>query len=121
MVSDAYSYTDSGWTVTAVWGVQYSTDGSTWVTTEPDLYNYVRYRDLGTGEFGPTIPVGTNVGSNDWQPIRTGDLVYPGSSNQDELGANYDFGDIAELLFIVAGYRSITVSDGAWAGRWKSE
>ena len=114
VVNDAYSYTDGGYTVTAAWDIQYSTDdGSTWTTTEPtDLYHYIRYRDQETGEWGPIIPIGTNVGSNDWQPIRTNDLVYPGSANQDVLGADYDFGDFAELLFIVAGYRLITVGDG---------
>ena len=113
VVSEAYSYTDGGYSVTAAWDIQYSADGTTWVSVEPtDIYNYIRYRDQETGEFGPTIPVGTNVGNNDWQPIRTNDLVYPGGSNQDELGAVYDFGNFAELLFIVAGYRSITVPDG---------
>ena len=113
VVSEAYTYTDGGYTVTGVWDIQYSIDGSTWTVTEPtDVYHYIRYRDQETGEFGPTIPVGTNVGNNDWQPIRTGDLVYPGSSNEDVLGADYDFSDFAELLFIVAGYRQITVDDG---------
>ena len=113
VVNDAYSYTDGGYTVTAAWDIQYSIDGSTWTTTEPtDVYHYIRYRDQETGTFGPTIPIGTNVGSNDWQPIRTNDLVYPGGANEDELQAVYDFGNFAELLFIVAGYRSITVGDG---------
>ena len=112
VVNDAYSYTDGGYTVTAVWDIQYSTDGTTWVSTEPDLNAYVRYRDQETGEFGPTIPVGTNVGSNDWQPIRTNDLVYPAGANVDELDAVYDFGNFSELLFIVAGYRSVSVDDG---------
>ena len=113
VVNDAYSYTDGGYTVTAAWDIQYSIDGSTWTTTEPtDVYHYIRYRDQETGTFGPTIPIGTNVGSNDWQPIRTNDLVYPGGSNEDELDAVYDFGNFSELLFIVAGYRSISVGDG---------
>ena len=114
VVNDDYSYTDGGYTVTAAWDIQYSTDdGSTWTTTEPtDLYHYIRYRDQETGEWGPIIPVGTSVGSNDWQPIRTNDLVYPGNANEDELGAAYDFGDFSELLFVVAGYRLITVGDG---------
>ena len=111
VVNDAYSYTDGGYTVTAAWDIQYSTDGTTWVSTEPDLNAYVRYRDQETGEFGPTIPVGTNVGSNDWQPIRTNDLVYPGGANQDELDAVYDFGNFSELLFFVASYREVTVPD----------
>ena len=114
VVNDAYSYVDGGYTVTAVWDIQYSTDdGSTWTTTEPtDLYHYIRYRDESTGDWGPTIPVGTNVGSNDWVPIRTNDLVYPGGTNVDELQAAYNFGNFAELLFIVAGYRSVSVDDG---------
>ena len=114
MVNDAYTYTDYGYTVTAVWDVQYSFDGTTWTTVRPtnSTINYIRYRDQETGLWGEIIPVGTNVGNNDWQPIRTNDLVYPGSSNQDELDAVYDFGDFAELLFIVAGYRSVTVDDG---------
>ena len=112
MVSEAYSYTDGGYTVTGVWDIQYSIDGSTWTVTEPtDTYHYIRYRDQETGEFGPTIPIGTSVGNNDWQPIFTGTQVYPGGSNEDELVAVYDFGDFAELLFIVAGYRQITVTD----------
>ena len=114
VVNDAYTYTDGGYTVTAVWDVQYSFDGTTWTTVRSanTTVNYIRYRNQETGEWGDIIPVGTNVGSNDWQPIRTNDLVYPGGSNQDELDAVYDFGDFAELLFIVAGYRSITVPDG---------
>ena len=114
VVSEAYSYTDGGYTITAVWDIQYSTDdGSTWTNIEPtDLYHYIRYRDQETGLWGPIIPVGTNVGSNDWQPIRTNDLVYPASTNVDELGAAYDFGNFAELLFIVAGYRLVSVDDG---------
>ena len=112
VVNDAYSYTDGGYTVTAAWDIQYSTDGITWVSTEPDLNAYVRYRDQETGEFGPTIPVGTNVGSNDWIAIRTNDLVYPAGANVDELDAVYDFGNFSELLFIVAGYRSVSVDDG---------
>ena len=116
VVNDAYSYTDGGYTVTAAWDIQYSTDGTTWVSTEPDLNAYVRYRDQETGEFGPTIPVGTNVGSNDWIAIRTNDLVYPGGANQDELDAVYDFGNFSELLFIVASYRQVTVPDGLGMG-----
>ena len=113
IVNDAYSYTDGGYTVTAAWDIQYSIDGSTWTTTEPtDTYHYIRYRDQETGEFGPTIPIGTNVGSNHWQPIRTNDLVYPGGSDEDELQAAYDFGDFSDLLFVAASYRSVTVSDG---------
>ena len=114
VVNDAYSYTDGGYTVTAVWDIQYSTDdGSTWTTTEPtDVYHYIRYRDQETGEWGPIIPVGTDVGNNDWQPIRTNDLVYPGGSDEDELQAAYDFGDFSELLFVAAGYRSVSVPDG---------
>ena len=113
VVNDAYSYTDGGYTVTAAWDIQYSTDdGTTWTTTEPtDLYHYIRYRDQETGEWGPIIPIGTSVGSNDWQPIRTNDLVYPGGSDEDELGAYYDFSDFSELLFVAAGYRLVTVTD----------
>ena len=113
IVNDVYSYTNGGYTVTAAWDIQYSIDGSTWTTTEPtDTYHYIRYRDQETGEFGPTIPIGTNVGSNDWQPIRTNDLVYPGGSDEDELQAAYDFGNFSDLLFVAASYRSVTVSDG---------
>ena len=112
VVNEAYSYVDGGYTVTAVWDIQYSTDGVTWVSTEPDLNAYVRYRDQETGLFGPIIPVGTNVGSNDWIAIRTNDLVYPAGANVDELDAVYDFGNFSELLFVVAGYRSVSVDDG---------
>ena len=108
VVNDAYSYVDGGYTVTAVWDIQYSTDAMTWTVTQPDLFNYIRYRDLDTGEWGPLIPTRTN----DWIAIRTNDLVYPAASNVDELQAAYDFGNFAELLFIVAGYRSVQVDDG---------
>ena len=113
VVSEAYSYTDYGYTVTAAWDIQYSTDrGTTWTSVQPSGSNYfIRYRNQETGLFGPPIPVGTS-GLNDWVPIRTNDLVYPGGANVDELDAVYDFGNFAELLFIVAGYRSVTVDDG---------
>ena len=113
VVNEVYSYTDGGYSVIAAWDIQYSEDGTTWTGTEPDIYDYIRYRDEDTGEYGPIIPVGTNVGNNDWVAIRTNDLVYPAGSNVDFLQAAYDFSNIAELLFIAAGYRSVTIDGDA--------
>ena len=58
VVNDAYSYSDGGYTVTAAWDIQYSTDGTTWVSTEPDLNAYVRYRDQETGGIRANDPCG---------------------------------------------------------------
>ena len=55
VVDDAYSYTDGGYTVTAVWDIQYSTDATTWSTTQPTLFQLhplsgSRYRGMGTAD-----------------------------------------------------------------------
>ena len=93
--------------MTAAWDVQYSTDGSeSHATYNSATDRYVRYRGT-DGVLGPWQPIHTPRNTNDWIPIRTNDLVYPAGANVDFLQAAYDFGDFAELLFIVAGYRSV--------------
>ena len=112
VVNEAYSYTDSGWTVTAAWDVQYSTDGSedheTYNSSED---NYVRYRDE-DGGLGPWILIGSSVGNNNFEPKITGENVYPGNQAFDSLVFVEDMSQIVELLFEVTGFRNVTVMVG---------
>ena len=106
---DAYTYTDSGYTVTAAWDIQYSTNGiESHETYDSVNDDYVRYRGT-DGTLGPWIPIGTNVGANTWNALVTHQNVYPGGSDYDNVVVDYDFGLFSDLLFIMAGFRDVTV------------
>ena len=110
VVNEAYSYTDSGWTVTAAWDVQYSTNGSeSHETYSSENDNYVRYRDE-DGVLGPWLPIGTSIINNNFEPKITGANVYPANQAFDSLVFVEDMSQVVEVLFEVTGFRNVTVT-----------
>ena len=106
---DAYTYTDSGYTVTAAWDVQYSTNAiESHETYDSTLDHYTRFRDS-DGTLGPWIPIGTTVGANTWQALVSHQNVYPGNASEDNVVIVYDFGLFSDILFLMAGFRNVTV------------
>ena len=89
--------------------MQYSTNAievhETYESTED---HYTRFRDS-NGDLGPWIPIGTNVGANDWQALITHQNIYPGGGDHDNAVLVYDFGLFSDLLFIMTGFRNVTV------------
>ena len=106
---DAYTYTDSGYTVTAAWDVQYSTNAiESHETYDSTLDHYTRFRDS-DGTLGPWIPIGTTVGANTWLALVSHQNVYPGNASEDNVVIVYDFGLFSDILFLMTGFRNVTV------------
>ena len=106
VVNDAYSYTDSGWTVVAAWGVQYSTDASSW----HDIYaaatdRYMRFRQP-DGTLSQPVVIG--AGELSWVKLLNNEAVYRTTGDFDVIGFAHDLSQYSMLLLDVTGFRNVT-------------